>query len=438
MAVDSERFQPTRLPIDLIASPFVRFARTEAAGGIILLASTVLALIWANSPWRQVYYCIWHGNLSIGIGRFIISETRLQWIDDGLMAVFFFLIGLEIKRQVLVGELSSVGQALFPLLSALGGTVMPALIYLGINHGGIAQRGWAIPTATDIAFALGVLIMLGRRVPVSVRIFVTALAIVDDIIAIAVIAVFYTDKIDFMSVAIALGGIVLSILANVLGIRRPVVYALIGLVVWCAVLKSGVHATLAGVLLAVTIPARTYIDRDGFILRTRWLLERFDRAKAGSLEAQSAIHNLERQCELIESPLYRIEHLLQPWIAFLVMPLFALANAGVSLTGNVSEILRHPTYCGISLGLLIGKPLGISLFAWSSTRLGLGTLMPQVSWRQIFGASCLCGIGFTMSLFISTLAFGEGPLLDTAKVGILTASFLSGICGCIILSVKSR
>lgn len=435
MGIDSDQFKRIRLPIDVIASPFIRFANMEAAGSVLLLASTVLAIVWANSPWQQHYYAIWNGNLSIGIGRFNISETRLQWVDDGLMSIFFFLIGLEIKREVLVGELSSLRQALFPLFSAFGGTAVPALIYLSINHNLVTKKGWAIPMATDIAFALGVLIVLGRRIPVSLKIFVTALAIVDDIIAILVIAIFYTDKIDFASLGIAGGGIILSILANQIGIRNPLVYALIGIVVWSAVLESGVHATLAGVLLALTIPARTYIDRDQFIISSRWLIDRFAQANTGSLEAETAVQSLARQCELIESPLYRIEHCLQPWVAFFVMPLFAMANAGVSLNGDTWQRLWHPAYWGISLGLLIGKPLGISLFAWLSTRLRLATLIPQVSWRQICGASCLCGIGFTMSLFISTLAFGEGPLLDIAKLSTLSASLLSGICGCMILLV---
>src|SRR5215467_8271814 len=239
------------LPIEVLTSPFVRFARMEAAGGVLLLATTLAALAWANSPWDQRYNALWSGNLSIGAGRFVLTETRLQWIDDGLMSIFFFLVGLEIKREVLIGELSSLKLAAFPLISAIGGTIVPALFYVALNHGGSAQRGWGIPMATDIAFALGVLVVLGRRVPISLKVFVTALAIVDDIFAVLVIAVFYTAHIHWLSLGIGLAGVALSALANQIGIRQPVIYAVIGLGVWCAVLESGVHATLAGVLLGL-------------------------------------------------------------------------------------------------------------------------------------------------------------------------------------------
>src|SRR5271155_1278145 len=241
-------------PIDALTTPFVRFAKMEAAGGILLLASTIAALVWANSRWEQSYQAIWHAQESIGFGRFFLSESRHEWINDGLMSVFFFLVGLEIKREILIGELSSLRQAAFPFIAALGGTIVPALIYAVVAHGSKGQKGWGIPMATDIAFALGVLAVLGNRVPVSLKIFVTALAIVDDIIAVLVIALFYTDRIHVLSLAIGLAGAALAFVANLMGVRRPVVYAFIGICVWCAVLKSGVHATVAGVLLAFAIP----------------------------------------------------------------------------------------------------------------------------------------------------------------------------------------
>jgi NhaA family Na+:H+ antiporter len=421
------------LTIDLLTSPFVRFARMEAASGVLLLACTALALVWANSPWEQSYHAIWNTELSLGFGRFLISESRHEWINDGLMSIFFFLVGLEIKREVLIGELSSFRQAAFPFAAALGGTLAPALIYLALTHGGDAQKGWGIPMATDIAFALGVLALLGNRVPVSLKVFVTALAIVDDILAVLVIAIFYTHKIDIPSLTAGLIGVALAFGANLLGIRKPAVYAVIGIGVWFAVMKSGVHATVAGVLLAFTIPARTYIDRDLFLERGRRLLDRFAAADPNSFEEHAAVHTLESQIEMVESPLHRIEHYLQPWVSFLVMPLFAFANAGVHIVGNLRAAIGHPASIGVALGLFVGKPLGIWLFAWLSVKSRLAAAPSELSWARIFGASWICGIGFTMSLFIANLAFGEGMLLDMSKIGTLAASLAAGICGSVFL-----
>ena len=411
----------------------MRFARMEAASGILLLGSTLAALIWANSPWEHGYHSLWEAQVTVGFGKFILSESRHGWIDDGLMSIFFFLVGLEIKREVLIGELSSLRQAAFPFIAALGGTIVPALLYLTLAHNDPMQKGWGIPMATDIAFALGVLALLGKRVPVSLKIFVTALAIVDDILAVLVIAIFYTNEIHLFSLGAGLFGVVLAFTANLLGIRKPAVYAVIGVGIWFAVLNSGVHATVAGVLLAFTIPARTYIDRGSFIRRSRRLLDRFEAAPENSFESHAAIHSLETQCGLIESPLHRIEHYLQPWVSFLVMPLFAFANAGVKIWGNISAAIKHPVSIGVFLGLFIGKPLGIWLFAWLSTKIGLANAPAESSWGKIFGASWLCGIGFTMSLFVAALAFGEGFFLDMSKIGTLAASLMAGVCGSMFL-----
>jgi len=432
MLEGSQPSRSTTLPMQTLISPFVRFARMEAASGIVLLVATVAALVWANSPWEHSYHALWNAQVPFSLGRFALSESRHEWINDGLMSVFFFLVGLEIKRELLIGELSSLRQAAFPFIAALGGTIVPAVIFAAVTYGSHAQRGWGIPMATDIAFALGVLTLLGNHVPVSLKIFVTALAIVDDVIAVLVIAVFYTDEVHFLSLALGFAGIALCLGANLLGVSKPAIYAVIGICVWCAVLKSGVHATVAGVLLAFTIPARTYIDRDSFIKRCRWLLETFENSPENSFEAHAAIHTLEAKCELIESPLHRIEHSVQPWVSFLVMPLFAFANAGVRILGNLAAV-KHPVSIGVFLGLFVGKPLGIWLFAWISSRVGLATSPSELSWRSIFGASWLCGIGFTMSLFIAALAFEDRSLLDTSKIGILVASVAAGVCGSLFL-----
>ena len=420
-------------PIKVLTSPFVRFAQIEAAGGILLFSSMVAALIWANSPWEHSYHAIWNTPFTVGVGPFVLTESWHDWINDGLMSIFFFLVGLEIKREVLIGELSSLRQAAFPLIAAIGGTVVPAGLYLAVNHEALTQRGWGIPMATDIAFALGVLVVLGKRVPGPLKIFVTALAIVDDIFAVLVIAVFYTAHIHWLSLGIGLVGVALSFGANLLGIHKPIVYSLIGLGIWFAVLESGVHATVAGVLLAFTIPARTYIDRDGFLKQGRWLLDKFAESAPNSFQEHAAVHTLESQCELVESPLHRIEHFLQPWVSFFVMPIFAFANAGVGVLGKVGAAARHPVALGIVLGLFLGKPLGIFSFSWLAVKARLAAAPAGVSWAHIFGAAWLCGIGFTMSLFIATLAFGEGDLLDIAKMGTLAASLAAGVCGSLFL-----
>jgi Na+:H+ antiporter, NhaA family len=427
-----------RAPIDILISPFARFARMEAAGGILLLIATVIALVWANSPWEHGYHDLWHTTLTVGVGRYVLSWSRHLWINDGLMAIFFFLVGLEIKREVLIGELASRRQATFPFMAALGGSVVPALVYLLFNHSDIHARGWGIPMATDIAFALGVLALLGSRVPPSLKVFVAALAIVDDVFGVLVIALFYTAHISYISLALGLLGVGVSFLANWAGVRQPAVYAFIGVFVWFAVLQSGVHATIAGVLLAFSIPVKSSIDKDSFVSRCRRLLDRFDKAEINSAEAHAVIHTLASQCEKVDTPLHRIEHSLQPWVSFLIMPVFAFSNAGVHILGQIQSSVRHPVTLGVFLGLLLGKPLGIMGFAWLAEKTGLGSPPAGVQWRQIFGASWLCGIGFTMSLFIAGLALESAEVIDMAKIGTLAASVTAGIVGSLILIGASR
>ncbi len=426
-------------PIDQILRPFQEFFRVEASSGIILLVCTAVALVWANSPWADSYFNLWLTKLTIDIGGFGLSKPLILWINDGLMAIFFFFVGLEIKREILVGELSSPGRASLPLAAAIGGMVVPAAIYALINRGGPGAAGWGIPMATDIAFALGVLALLGKRVPLSLRIFVTALAIVDDLGAVLVIALFYTSGITWSWLAIGGGFLLLMILANWLGARRPLVYGLLGIGLWYAFLKSGVHATIAGVLAAMTIPAAARINTSQFVTWGREVLDEFEDCCVGdssqghetTLNQRSLLQAMETAVHHAEAPLQRLEHGLEYPVAYVIMPIFALANAGVRLGGGSN--LFHPVSLGIIAGLIVGKQLGITFFTWLNVRLGLATLPEGVTWRHIYGVGWLAGIGFTMSLFIAGLAFGISPLLDTAKVGILTASVIAGIVGWLIL-----
>lgn len=430
-------------PIGVVLRPFRAFAQVSAAGGILLGISAIIALIWANSAWSDSYARLWSTHLVISAGNFSIDESLLHWVNDGLMAVFFFVVGLEIKREVLIGELASLRRAALPIAAAIGGMAVPALIYVALNPSGDAASGWGIPMATDIAFSLGVLALLGSRAPAALKIFLTALAIVDDMGAVLVIALFYTASIDWGALAWGAGGLVLLALANRLGVRRTIVYAALGVVVWAAFLASGVHATVAGILIAMTIPARSVIDADAFVARGRRLLDAFDRESKHGISAHSneeqtaALQALEDSIDHVETPMQRLEHTLHPWVAFLILPIFALANAGVSLSGNLGAMLTEPVTLGVLLGLLLGKPIGITGASLLAVRLGIAAKPDGVSWTQIHGAAWLGGIGFTMSLFIAALAFGEGDRLDMAKIGIFTASVLAGITGWLLIRLTS-
>jgi NhaA family Na+:H+ antiporter len=422
-------------PIARILIPFQRFARTESAGGIVLIACMLVALLWANSPWWESYYHVWETPLSVGVGPYQLSYSLHHWINDGLMAVFFFLVGLEIKRELLIGQLSSAKRAALPIAAALGGMLVPALIYAALNAGTAGARGWGIPMATDIAFALGVLALLGPRAPLALKIFLAALAIVDDIGAVLVIALFYTEGVSWAALGMAGVFLLGMLLLNRMGARHPGVYLLFGIALWLAFLKSGIHATLAGVLSATAIPARTRIDTQEFLDRGQALMHDFDAAGVEGEDVltnhdqQAVIQALENACEEAQAPLQRIEHDLQLWVAFLIVPLFALANAGVHLTGDFGAALTHSVTLGVILGLVVGKPLGITFFSWLAVRVGLAAKPPGVTWRALHGVSWLGGIGFTMSLFIATLAFPDAALVDEAKIGILAASLLAGVVG---------
>ncbi len=422
---------------DRLVRPFQIFAAHKLSGAILLLTATVVAVAWANSPWAGFYHHWLHTKLALSIGPFGLNKSISHWINDGLMGLFFFVVGLEIKRELLAGELANPRKAALPVLAAVGGMVVPALVYVAFNHDGAFARGWGIPMATDIAFALGILAVF--PVPVSLKIFLTALAIVDDIGAIIVVAIFYTEAIAPGSLLI--GGLLLgvSIGANVAGVRNPIFYFLIGLAIWVAFYKSGVHATLAGVLMAFTIPARTVINARQLHDWTRDLLEQLrntglpgDRSLLTNRQHQ-IVHSMEQLTEHATAPLQKLEHALMPFVTFVILPLFALTNAGVSLESEAFSRLAEPMSLGIILGLVVGKPLGVWLFAWAGVRLRIAELPKGISLFHVASVGCLAGIGFTMSLFIATLAFDEVALVEAAKTAVLAGSLLATLTGSVIL-----
>lgn len=438
--------KPLRRPQKAVAGvlqAFTEFARLEASGGIVLFAAIAIAMVWANSPWSETYTRLWETELSFGFGNAILSETLHHWINDGLMAIFFFVVGLEIKREIMAGELNSPRQAALPVIAALGGMLAPALIYAAFNLNGEGARGWGIPMATDIAISLGVLALLGKRIPVTLKIYLTALAIVDDIGAVLVIALFYTGSVNWTALGIAAAILVALILINLLGIRHPLVYSVLGIGLWLAFLKSGIHATIGGVLLALTIPAQTRLDPLSFTEKSHQILNDFSSAPGIKTELLSgeqlwALQRLERATWNVETTLQRMEHNLHPWITYFIIPLFALANAGVHLQGDFFRSLTHPVSLGIIVGLLVGKQVGVTAATWLAVRLGAGRLPEKITWRQIYGISWLAGIGFTMSLFINGLAFSDDVLLNIAKMGILVASLVAGSVGWLILRSAPR
>jgi Na+:H+ antiporter, NhaA family len=389
-------------PIDRLLRPFQQFAERETSSGLVLLGCAIAALAWANSPWGASYEHLWEQQITIGHTRWGLTMSLHHWINDGLMAIFFFVVGLEIKRELLIGELSTRQTAALPIAAALGGMIVPALIYTAFNAGTDAARGWGIPMATDIAFALGALSLLGPRVPTVLKVFLAALAIADDLGAVIVIALFYTADLSMLSIAAAAALFLVLLGANRLGVRRAAVYGLLGIVLWLAVLKSGVHATIAGVMLALTIPARTRIDESEFIASVEQSIADFRAADEPGTSVltnrghQDAIHQLEEACEAAQAPLFKLEDKLHVFVAFGIMPLFALANAGVRVhTGSIAE-LASPIVLGIVLGLLVGKPVGITLFSWLSARTRVAALPGDATWGSLHGVSWLGGICFCM------------------------------------------
>jgi Na+:H+ antiporter, NhaA family len=430
--------KPLGMQVRLLAQ---EFARIQASGGIILLIGTMLALLWANSSWAESYFHLWETSLAFVLGDFSISEHLLEWVNDGLMVIFFFVVGLEIKREITTGELSSPRKAALPIAAALGGMLIPAGFYLLFNAGGPGAEGWGVPMATDIAFTLGILVVLGNRIPLSLKVFFTALAIADDLGAVVVIAIFYSSGIAWLPLIVGAVILVALFALNRSRVYAPLPYAILGIGLWLAFLQSGIHPTIAGVLLALMIPTRSPANTEALLAQCITSLDEvelaFESPAQTNSRRQAAVQTLETITDRIQSPAQRLENDLHPWTTYLILPLFALANAGISLGGEAAGGILDPVSLGIIFGLVLGKPLGITLFAWGAVRIGLAEKPSDISWKQLFSSSWLAGIGFTMSLFITGSAFQDPAQLASAKLGILTASIIAGIAGSILLILSS-
>jgi NhaA family Na+:H+ antiporter len=414
-------------PIHGLTRPFVRFLHVESASGVVLVACTALAILLANSPWGPAYAEWWSQQGRVGVGGAALDYPLWYWVNDGLMTVFFFVIGLEIKREVVAGELSDRRKMALPVVAAVGGALVPAMIFAALRHGQPGARGWAIPMATDIAFVVGCLSLLGARVPAGLKIFVLTLAIVDDILAVSIIAVFYTEEIKLAWLVAAAAGFGVTALLNRLGVRAVAIYVFVGAAIWLCTLKSGIHPTIAGVLLGLLTPASAWLGSDALaamMAEADHTLRRGTRSDRSELLGRLKLVSRE-----VISPLERLEVGLHPWVAFVIVPLFALANAAVPLH---VDALADGTSIAVAAGLVLGKPIGILASSWIVIRLGWSALPRGVTWPIIAGASCLAGIGFTMSLFVASLGLAGEPLL-AAKSGVLAGSVLSAGAGFAIL-----
>ncbi len=430
--INSERGVPARF-----VRPLLRFTQIESAGGAVLLVAALVALLWANAPFGDTYERFWNTPVDIGIGSRHLGETLRLVVNDGLMGIFFFVVGLEIKRELVTGELHSPRAAALPAIAALGGMAVPAGIYLGFNAGTNAVHGWGIPMATDIAFALGVVALLGTRVPIGGRLFLLALAIADDIGAILVIALFYTEELALGDLGLAVTSLAAIWVAARVGVRSLAFYVPVSLAAWFFLLESGVHATLAGVAIGLLTPARAmYGDRE-YRIRARRILEAYDVESQAPFAPERIDENALALAAIAResvAPLDRVERALHPWSSFVVVPIFALANAGVRFAGvNIGDAATSRVALGVGVGLLAGKLVGITTFAWLAVRLRLGILPPAMHWRHVIGLSLIAGIGFTVSLFIASLSFDDAATADLAKTGIFVGSALAGILGYLVL-----
>jgi len=426
----------------LINTPFQKFVKIESFSGILLFGATIIALIWANSPLAHVYESFWQYEFGIQMPNFELSKPLLLWINDGLMAIFFFLIGLEIKREVIIGELNNIKKASFPIFAALGGMIVPVSLYIILNKDPGTSHGWGIPAATDIAFSLAILQLLGNRVPISLKIFLAAFAIVDDIGAVILIAAFYSTGIKWLLLVVALVIIIALILLSNKGFYSRYLFFAAGVVVWLLFLKAGFHPTVAGVLLAFTIPIRKKVDVKTYAVNLCNIVDEFKVAGDGkspvlSKEQVEYIDDLQDWTIKVQSPLQHLEHNLHNWVAYFIIPIFAFANAGVNL--STATALNHSLILIIIISLLAGKSIGISLFTWLGRKLKL-TVMPEGMNRwHLTGIAFLAGVGFTMSIFISNLAFVDNPaIMNSAKIGIIVGSLISGLTGYLILRFSSK
>ncbi len=435
-------------PIKKVLAPFNRFIQQEKSGAIVLGICVVLALILANSPWSEKYFEVLHIHLGIAVqGATYFDFSVLHWINDGLMSVFFFVVGLELKRELMIGELAEPKKALLPIIAALGGMLVPAGIYLLLNAGNPeVHAGWGIPMATDIAFALGVLYFLGDKVPLPLKVFLTALAIVDDLGAVLVIAIFYTSDLSMWSLLGGFGFLLLMLIGNKLGIKNIFFYALLGIAgVWTSFLASGVHATIAAVLAAFTIPSKMEMSEHIILKKIKQALQKFgqeDPTRNKPSLTNDQVHQLYEIKTVVKEaipPLQRLEHALHPFVSFLIVPIFALANAGVSFMDiDLQQLLDTNIVWGVALGLLFGKVVGVFGFTWLAAKLKIATLPDNLSMKNLLGLSFLAAIGFTMSLFVTTLAFDQEMYQTQAKVGIFTASLLGGLIGYFILNRNAK
>ena len=443
--VPEDQISPESIVTKVIStSAFQSFFNTISNGGFLLLAAAIIAFIWSNfSP--EGYANFWHRELTITIGEASLSYSLAHWVNDGLMTLFFFTVGLEIKREMLVGGLSDPRKAALPVAAALGGMVFPALVYVVFNWGSDSMSGWGIPIATDIAFSLAILSTLGNRVPLGIRIFLTAFAIADDLGAILVIALFYTPEIHLSYLAAGAVVCLLLFALNRLWVKAWIPWIVLGVILWFLVAGSGLHATITGVILSMFIPARSRYNTDLFMRMVREKLDSMtcegDNCGYTIMVNRShleAVHGINMACDEVETPLQKMEHALEPWIAYLILPLFALANSGVVLGSlNIGTMVLHPVTLGVSIGLAVGKPIGITLFTWLATKILRVDLIQGASWSMITGVGFLGGIGFTMSLFIGGLSFSDPLYQEYAKMGIISGSLIGGVCGYMLLRLTS-
>ncbi|WP_034259827.1 Na+/H+ antiporter NhaA [Altibacter lentus] len=425
----------------LLLTPFEKFVKIESFSGILLFVATLIAILWSNSPFADSYESLWNYQIGLEANGFSLQKPLLLWINDGLMAVFFFLIGLEIKRELLLGELNSLRKAAFPFFAALGGMLVPLSVFLLLNTNPETENGWGIPMATDIAFTLAILKLLGKRAPLSLKIFLTAFAIVDDLGAVLVVALFYSAKIDLAMLGYAAIPLAILIVLAYRRIYSKAVLVLLSVLVWFFFLKSGVHPTIAGVLLAFTVPIRNKINAKEYTQKLVVIAENIENAEDPNVSMLSKkqieeIDNLEDWTDQVQSPLQHLEHKLHNWVAYFIMPIFALANAGVAFAG--AAVIEVPLVITIVIALYVGNCVGVTVMAILGVKLKATELPPGMTVWQIIGVAFLAGVGFTMSIFIANLAFATSPVfIDSAKIGILIGSLLSGITGYLILRFKS-